>query len=342
MPNITVKRDNYRARSALAYPLEGIARAAQPFGLSPGAMCWLLLTLTLFGLMSTPTHAFDLTLPEGAQQSYAEVIDPDTYEVPLGPWQDSLPTRRIEGRVERLAFKLASGDVTVLQTLKPMRAQLELQGYEILFECADKECGGFDFRFATEVLSAPDMYVNLSDFLYLVAHDAEAGRWATLLVSRNAQARYIQLIRVTSSLDTGVVLSSSSRVGALVLPSEDLGLRLIDWGHAVLEDLTFASGAADLAIGPFDSLANLASFLQSDPTRRIVLVGHTDAVGSLDTNMTLSQRRAAAVRNRLIERHNVDASQLQAEGLGYLAPRASNLTETGRVTNRRVEAILLP
>ena len=342
MPNITVRRDNYRAKNALAYPLEGIARAAQPFGLSQGAMCWLLLTLTLVGLVSTPTHAFDLTLPEGAQQTYAEVIDPDTYDLPLGPWQDRLPTRRIEGRVERLAFKLAGGDVTVLQTLKPMRAQLELQGYEILFECADKECGGFDFRFATEVLSAPDMYVNLSDFLYLVAQDSETDRWATLLVSRNTQGRYIQLIRVTSSLDTGLIVSSSSRVGAIVLPAEDLGVRLIDWGHAVLEDLTFASGAADLAPGPFESLVSLASFLQSDPARKVVLVGHTDAVGSLDTNMTLSQRRAAAVRDRLIEQHNVDASQLQAQGLGYLAPRASNLTETGRVTNRRVEAILMP
>ncbi len=70
-------------------------------------------------------------------------------------------------------------------------------------------------------------------------------------------------------------------------------------------------------------------------------MGHTDAVGNLETNIALSRARAEAVRLYLIERLDVDPGQVSATGIGYLAPRATNETEDGRETNRRVEAVLL-
>ena len=70
-------------------------------------------------------------------------------------------------------------------------------------------------------------------------------------------------------------------------------------------------------------------------------MGHTDTVGGLEANVALSRRRAASVRDRLIERHGVPAEQLEAHGTGYLAPVAPNTTAEGREANRRVEAVLL-
>ncbi len=75
---------------------------------------------------------------------------------------------------------------------------------------------------------------------------------------------------------------------------------------------------------------------------RIMLVGHTDSVGGLDPNIALSRDRAASVRQRLIDAYGVAPNRLEAQGMGYLAPIASNLTAQGRETNRRVEAVLLP
>jgi outer membrane protein OmpA-like peptidoglycan-associated protein len=72
----------------------------------------------------------------------------------------------------------------------------------------------------------------------------------------------------------------------------------------------------------------------------VAIVGHTDASGGLEANIALSRKRAQAVRNVLIEAFGVPAAQIQAEGVGYLSPRASNLTEAGRTQNRRVEVML--
>ena len=85
----------------------------------------------------------------------------------------------------------------------------------------------------------------------------------------------------------------------------------------------------------------ISAFLQENPTIRIAVVGHTDSVGALNANIALSKKRARAVRDRLTGRHDIAANRIEAEGMGYLAPIASNLTEEGRRANRRVEIILL-
>ena len=125
-----------------------------------------------------------------------------------------------------------------------------------------------------------------------------------------------------------------------VLPPSGLAAALQDNGSAVLEDLVFKSGSAELGPGPFETLVALAGFLKDDPARTVALVGHTDASGGLVGNTALSRARAASVRERLMAGYAVPAAQITAEGVGYLAPRATNQTEDGRAKNRRVEAIL--
>ncbi len=97
----------------------------------------------------------------------------------------------------------------------------------------------------------------------------------------------------------------------------------------VLSGLTFSTGSAELADGDVPALSDLAAFLAADPNRRIVLVGHTDAEGSLDGNVALSRKRAASVMERLINGYGVDAAQLSADGVGYLSPLAGNATARG-------------
>ena len=81
--------------------------------------------------------------------------------------------------------------------------------------------------------------------------------------------------------------------------------------------------------------------VEKRPNLRVALVGHTDTVGGLDTNIALSRARAQSVRDRLISAFDADATRLDAEGMGYLSPIAPNLTEEGRRQNRRVEVILV-
>ena len=112
-------------------------------------------------------------------------------------------------------------------------------------------------------------------------------------------------------------------------------------GRAVLPDLDFPTGTSALAAGEYASLDLLAGYLRDNPALRVALVGHTDTDGSLDGNIALSKRRARSVMDRLVEVHGVPRRQLTAEGMGYLAPIANNLSAAGREANRRVEVIIL-
>jgi OOP family OmpA-OmpF porin len=85
----------------------------------------------------------------------------------------------------------------------------------------------------------------------------------------------------------------------------------------------------------------LAAWLAESAERRIVLVGHTDAEGALDSNIELSRARAAAVRNALVTEFGADPARIEAAGVGYLAPRAANSLAEGREANRRVEVVLI-
>jgi len=87
------------------------------------------------------------------------------------------------------------------------------------------------------------------------------------------------------------------------------------------------------------NLNNLASSLDKYPGSNLLIVGHTDAVGSDDYNQTLSERRARSTAVYLANR-GVTASRLQTVGRGETEPVATNDTEDGRSKNRRVEVAI--
>ena len=86
----------------------------------------------------------------------------------------------------------------------------------------------------------------------------------------------------------------------------------------------------------FEILDQVASVLKSNPDIKVVIEGHTDSRGSAAYNLRLSDARANAVRDALIER-GIDPSRLEAIGYGESRPIASNKTRRGRAANRRVE-----
>jgi OOP family OmpA-OmpF porin len=124
--------------------------------------------------------------------------------------------------------------------------------------------------------------------------------------------------------------------------TSDFGTELLAKGAVALDDLVFDSGSATLEQKDYASLSALAAWLVANPTRHVTLVGHTDAVGTLLANTALSRQRAQSVRDTLIARLGAAADQIDAQGAGYLAPRATNETPEGRTANRRVEVMLTP
>ncbi len=106
-----------------------------------------------------------------------------------------------------------------------------------------------------------------------------------------------------------------------------------------LGDVLFEFGRADVKPGAENALRKLAEFLQKNPTRRILIEGHTDSVGSAAANDALSMRRAQAVGNAL-QRLGVPAERVTTVGYGKDYPIADNNTDTNRALNRRVEVYI--
>ncbi|WP_353474698.1 OmpA family protein [Salipiger sp. H15] len=300
-------------------------------------------------LAAVPAQAFDLALPGTARLAEEYITDPGSYAVPIAPWNEmeGLLTRTVEGHIQRQAWRIDATGMTVLQIMDPLRAQLEEAGWTVLLDCSARDCGGFDFRFAAEVMRGPAMYVDISAFRFLSARSPE-GDFLTLLVSRSAATGYVQVIRTSPGIPAeqapapGTAPADGSAPATVTAtPTADIVRRLEAEGHAVLKDLAFASGADELAPGDVASLDELAAYLAADPARRVLFVGHTDATGSAAANVEISRRRARAALSYL-ERKGVPGSQMEADGAGYLAPVASNLSVEGREENRRVEVVLLP
>jgi OmpA-OmpF porin, OOP family len=86
-------------------------------------------------------------------------------------------------------------------------------------------------------------------------------------------------------------------------------------------------------------IKQIAKGLETNPNLKLLIEGHTDSVGDAAHNMDLSKRRAEAVRSVLITQFNVDASRLNATGMGSTKPVDTNDTPQGRAQNRRVELV---
>lgn len=117
----------------------------------------------------------------------------------------------------------------------------------------------------------------------------------------------------------------------------DIRLQPIKFGEkVVLRNIFFETGSYELKQESMAELEKLLSFLNSNMEIAIEIGGHTDNVGKDDDNLRLSENRANAVRNWLMDK-GVKDSRLTANGYGKTMPIASNETPEGRATNRRTE-----
>ncbi len=93
--------------------------------------------------------------------------------------------------------------------------------------------------------------------------------------------------------------------------------------------------------GSQEALQAAYQILKENPTIKVEIQGHTDNVGSNEYNQKLSEQRAQAVVNYLVQQMGVDPSRLIAKGYGESKPKVSNATPEGRAQNRRVEFVVI-
>lgn len=113
--------------------------------------------------------------------------------------------------------------------------------------------------------------------------------------------------------------------------------QLIEMGRAAVYGIYFDFNSDAIKPESEPVLAEIAGVLRQHPDWSLAVEGHTDSIGDADSNRHLSERRAAAVKAALVERHGVHADRLETAGIGESRPKASNESLDGRAQNRRVE-----
>jgi len=148
-----------------------------------------------------------------------------------------------------------------------------------------------------------------------------------------AQALEAQLSRREAELAAAAADSLRMQLQGMTARSEARGQVMTISGDA------FASGQSQLRAEARENLQKIIDLINANPGASVLIEGHTDSQGSANLNQVLSQRRAEAVRDALIQQ-GVDGGRLRAVGLGKDRPVADNGSAEGRARNRRVEVVV--
>lgn len=117
-------------------------------------------------------------------------------------------------------------------------------------------------------------------------------------------------------------------------------VNVVNRKFVIRKNINFKVGSAELEGSSTSLLDQIASVIEENAIKKLLIVGHTDSSKGEEYNMKLSQDRAASVKAYLVKR-GIAEETLMTQGYGRRKPRASNATEEGRALNRRVEFFII-
>ena len=186
---------------------------------------------------------------------------------------------------------------------------------------------------------------------------AEAKRQAELTAAKEAQMKAeadIAAAKAKAEQDALRAKEEAARAEAerARRAATELRAQLLDQFNRVLEtrdtprglvvnmgDVLFDFGKYDLKSEAREKLAKLSGIILAHPGLKLAVEGHTDSVGSDDTNQKLSEKRAETVRTYLVGQ-GLPVASVTSQGFGKASPVADNATAEGRQKNRRVEIVV--
>ena len=146
---------------------------------------------------------------------------------------------------------------------------------------------------------------------------------------------------------TGALIGHKmDKAAAAAKEVEGAQVQLVDVNGYPAVKVTFESGilfgfnSSSLSDEAKVALTDFAEVLKTTPDADVAILGHTDNVGSDKANQSVSEKRAKAVANFLVEQGTVDTQIKDVLGMSHTQPVASNDTEEGKAQNRRVEVYM--
>jgi len=163
-------------------------------------------------------------------------------------------------------------------------------------------------------------------------------RWVNGKIVKDGQEVWVQIEKGNGKIWLRIV-EKKAMEQYIVADAAAFGNDIRATGHAAVYGINFDTGKSTIKPESAQAIGEIAKLLTADLYLKVFVVGHTDNVGGVDSNIKLSQDRAEAVLQALVRDHSITPARLRAFGCGLFAPVASNDTEEGRAKNRRVELV---
>jgi outer membrane protein OmpA-like peptidoglycan-associated protein len=274
-------------------------------------------------------------------------IEYDEYRLIVGPVteykQPAKEVVELEGAITRVTYE-APKERSTLEVMRNYELALKEKGFETLWQCKNADCSGKDAQSGRNFNHAVVDYwnefaENYEDQRYLAAkQDGEGGPvYVSLYMVKNTASGGRMAGHVYVQVD--VITTKPMDVGLQVVPAELIQKTIEQEGHVAIYGILFDTDSAVIRDDSRAALDEIGKLLKDTQELNLYVVGHTDDQGSLQHNLDLSKRRAEAVVQDLVTIYGIQARRLEAHGLAFLAPRATNATPEGRQKNRRVELV---
>ena len=247
-----------------------------------------------------------------------------------GPTKD----QTVEGRSRSLLYGIPTGHNSH-EVFRTYEAALKKDGFTMLFACVGRaECGTGWLGYIQRVYNVVTGSADRESQRYLAAkRTAPEGDIYVMLYA------FDQLGQQGTRALLNIVDVAPLKEGLVTITAAEMAKDIRAAGHVAVYGVLFDFDKADIKPESAAALREMAKLLQDQPKLNVAIVGHTDNVGTLEHNLSLSERRAQAVVQTLVAEHRIEAKRLIAKGVGPFAPVSSNQTEEGRAKNRRVELV---
>lgn len=302
------------------------------------------------------------------QQSYGALTLPLSKLEPVPDKRDDHNNRyfepklkkSLEGPYTRLVYLLPANR-SPLEVLRNYQQEIQGKGGRILFECKAEECGGDSTRSSSggggEMSLA--MYVfpedrvkdeafsngscavtsDIADQHYASAEVPSVSAHVSFLTFSLRDSLYCKAFNDRTIAVIDIVEGKPREQKMVTVKAEDMAQQISSTGSVALYGIYFDFNKAEIKPESNPTLEQIAKLIKSSPNLKLLVVGHTDNVGSFASNMDLSQRRAVAVVNVLVTQYQVDKNHLMPVGVSFANPVSSNKTEEGKAKNRRVQLV---
>ncbi len=161
----------------------------------------------------------------------------------------------------------------------------------------------------------------------------------TLKIARDGKEVWVDVTAGINGVYRLTIMERAEMVQDIVANAALFANDIKSSGHVAVYGILFDVAKSEIKPESEKAIGEIAKLLTADPSLKVYVVGHTDAVGTVESNLKLSQDRAEAVLQALVKSHGIAAARLKAFGNGPFAPVASNDSEEGRAKNRRVELV---